>query len=276
MTILRNPFTFALLVGIATGAAPALAQQGSSPVYLLVDYMDVEPEKGGEYLDVEQQIWKPIHQERVKAGNILSWNLYAVRFPGGTENGYNFATVQVYSNLGNIENAAWDGYFARAHPERDSSAAAEMMDRTLASRDLVRSELWVLLDQAADTASADTSAVPSRYALIDFMRVEPGGEEAYLNLERDLIKPVHQERVKEGKIDSWGVYGLMLPSGIDYGYNYGTVNFFDSLIDLENPYPEDLITRVHEGADLSELTGKVYAARDLVRSELWELVDYTE
>ena len=68
----------------------------------------------------------------------------------------------------------------------------------------------------------------------------------------------------------------MLPAGTEYRYNYGAVNFFDSLTALENPYPEELITRIHEGADLSELSGRIYAARDLVRSELWELIDHAE
>ena len=279
MTTLRNLSTLVFLfVGLTAWATTAHAQEAPSPLYLRLDYMNVEPANTGTYIELEQQTWKPVHQELIEAGHLVGWNLYAVRFPGGTENGYNFVTVNVYDDLADLETPYPEEVFTRVHGDADLS---ELAERTYAARDLVRSELWVLLDQtadtsAADTSAADTSSAPSRYALIDFMRVKPGGEEEYLTHERDLAKPVHQERVKEGKISGWGVYGLMLPAGTEYGYNYGTANFFNSLTDLENPYPEDLITRVHEGADLSELMGRVLAARDLVRSELWELIDHAE
>ncbi|MGI9174130.1 MAG: hypothetical protein ACR2GR_02265 [Rhodothermales bacterium] len=273
MTTLRCLSSLFFLYACLAWTPTAHAQETSAPLYLRLDYMDVEPAGEGAYVELERQVWKPVHEALIEAGILTGWNLYAVRLPGGTENGYNYVTVNVYDSLTDLENPYPEDVLTRVHAD---TALAGLAARTYAARDLVRSELWVLLDQAVDTASADTSGAPSRYALIDFMRVKPGGEEAYISLERDGAKPVHQERVKEGKIDSWRLYGLMLPSGTEYGYNYGTAGFFDSLTALEDPDLEELISRVHEGADLSELMGRVFAARDLVRSELWELIDHAE
>ena len=274
MTTLRRLSALCILyAGLAAWASTVHAQEMSAPLYLRLDYMDVEPAGEGAYVELEQEVWKPVHEALIEAGILTSWQLYAVRLPGGTGSEYNYVTVNVYDSLTDLENPYPEDVLTRVHAD---TALAGLAARTYAARDLVRSELWVLIDQTVDTSAADTSAAQSRYALIDFMRVKPGGEEEFISLEREGAKPVHQERVKEGVIDGWSVYGLMLPAGTEYGYNYGTANFFSSLTALENPNLEDLILRVHEGADLSELFGRLYAARDLVRSELWELIDHAE
>ena len=48
----------------------AQAPQAKPPKYLEVDYMKVQPGKDSDYLRVEQQIWKPMHQERIRKGQV--------------------------------------------------------------------------------------------------------------------------------------------------------------------------------------------------------------
>ncbi|MEJ2312015.1 MAG: hypothetical protein P8Y10_10345 [Gemmatimonadales bacterium] len=45
------------------------------------------------------------------------------------------------------------------------------------------------------------------YFQVDYMKVPEGGGDAYLAVERDLWKPIHKERVRQGTIMSWSVYG---------------------------------------------------------------------
>jgi len=116
----------------------------------------------------------------------------------------------------------------------------------------------------------------SRYVAVDYMKVKPGGEQAYLDLEQKIWKPIHQQRVKSGMISSWGLYALVFPGGSNNEYNYGTVNFYKNFADMENPFSNEIFTKALPNMALSELASKTYGARDLVRSEVWELIDYVQ
>lgn len=50
------------------GAAPAWAQDR----FVTVDYMKVAPGQGDAYLQLEQKLWKPVHEARVKAAETPS------------------------------------------------------------------------------------------------------------------------------------------------------------------------------------------------------------
>ena len=38
-----------------------------------IAYMKVPPHGAEEYISMEQEIWKPVHQERIKNGKLLGW-----------------------------------------------------------------------------------------------------------------------------------------------------------------------------------------------------------
>src|SRR5262245_9260421 len=75
--------TFAVMFIVST--AVTRAQSGSSqqsatqpasaslPRYALIEYFKIEPGKAAEYRKLEQEVWVPIHRERVKQRVIKSW-----------------------------------------------------------------------------------------------------------------------------------------------------------------------------------------------------------
>ena len=71
----------------------SLKAQDDSRLFAIVDYMKVAPEMYAEYLACENA-WKTLHQERVKAGSIISWELEEVVYSGVNEE-YNFMTITV-------------------------------------------------------------------------------------------------------------------------------------------------------------------------------------
>lgn len=116
--------------------------------YLLVEAMD-SPEGGaGNYVAIENEIWKPMHEQRLAKGYISSWALWARMFTG-TNDEFDHVTVTNYDAFGDLVNPGYtDEVMAAAHPDvTTSEAMQEIMDKTNASRDLVRSSLWILLDQ---------------------------------------------------------------------------------------------------------------------------------
>ena len=82
----------------------------------VVDYMKVPANGGDTYLAIEKQ-WKTLHQTRVDAGEILGWELYAVRNTG-TNSPYNFATVTIYENFSKTENWATEAEMKKAFGEK--------------------------------------------------------------------------------------------------------------------------------------------------------------
>jgi len=252
---------------LAIGVAPVLAQ-GS---YVQVDYMKVAPGKGQAYVDMERNVWKPYHQALVDAGQHAWWGLYAVRSPTGTEVGYNYATVNVFSKFTDMEVLFSEDVLRKVHPGKDLAA---IEDEALATRDLVRSEVWQLIDQVPE---GGTSA-PARYLLVNCMKVPQGGADAYVQLEREMWKPIHAASIADGHAASWQLYGRRFPSGTSLDCGFGTVDAFNHFADVENPVTLDLIKKVHPNADaatLAAISDRTSAVRQLFLQQLWELIDST-
>ena len=129
------------------------------------------------------------------------------------------------------------------------------------------------MDQTTPLGTADKPAPPAKYLLVNFMRSKAGGN--YETVERDLWKPIHQDRVKSGAMLNWSLYGLVLPGGTSYPYDYATVDGVGSLTAITNMYSDDLFKRVHPNITVTDLGNRTAAGRDLVRQELWVLVDAT-
>lgn len=256
-----------LAIALGVGATPALAQS----TYVQVDYMKVAPGKDQAYIDLERNIWKPYHQALIEAGRRVWWGLYGVRSPAGTEVDHNYATVNVYGKFADMEAPYAGDVLARVHAGKDVSTLA---NEALAARDLARSETWQLVDQVP----AGGPATPAHYLLVNCMKVPVGGEAAYLALEQEMWKPIHQARVAGGHTTGWALYALRFPSGAALDCNYATVESYDAFGDLENPVTLDMIKKVHPNADattLGAMGDRTNAARRIERAELWELLEST-
>ena len=119
---------------------------------------------------------------------------------------------------------------------------------------------------------------PPKYIEVDYMKAAPGHENEYVKLEQEQWKPMHQERIKQGKLHAWYFFGVDFPSGSENKYNFITINAFDQWGQMENPYADlaQLFQKAHPGASLQDLGAQTGKARDIVRSEVWELIDEAE
>jgi hypothetical protein len=115
-----------------------------------------------------------------------------------------------------------------------------------------------------------------KYIEVTYMKVDPSRESDYVKLERELWKPLHQERIKEGKLRAWHLFGVKFPFGTDEKYSYVTMNTFDELSQLENPGIEQLLGKVHPGLKPDDFINRTFKSRDLVRGEVWVLIDQAE
>jgi L-rhamnose mutarotase len=227
--------------------------------------MKVKPENEGKYLEVEKNIWKPLHLERTKQGNIVGWFLYRVRFIG-TDDAYNYVTVTLFNNPVNIEDPWKNIDPAKVLPGKDLDAA---LKETGESRDMVSS---FLINRQA-SVYPEGGPGDFKYLQLDFMKVKPEKESEYWDVETTVWKPVHQEFIKAGSRVGWSLWGRNFPSGAGLDYQYLTVNYMKDWSKIGAADYNDAFAKAHAGKNIDELFAKTNASRILVKSELWEVID---
>ncbi len=117
----------------------------SPPPFVTVDYMKVQPQDEKDYVRLETEIWKPIHQYRVDQGIMGNWALFFLQFPGGTNYPYTYATANYFDTWSQVQNSWPDDFWLKVHPDADSDNLVAM---THASRELVSSQIWRIVDHA--------------------------------------------------------------------------------------------------------------------------------
>ena len=126
-------------------------------------------------------------------------------------------------------------------------------------------------------AAMQTSASPKspKFVEVDYMKVDAEKDNDYRHVEQDLWKPVHQQRIKNGEMRSWALYGLRFPSGADEKYDYITFTAYDRFAQLESPYANvgQIVTKLRPNMKVEEFVRQTQNARKLVRMEVWELID---
>jgi hypothetical protein len=245
-----------MLVAAAIPCVSAAQEEAGGTLYVEVSCMK---STSADYVDVETEIWQPIHQQAVKQGKQAGWAVYWVLH--GDRSVCDYYTVNTYRGLEQL-NAAGDPseYFAAAHPGKNWD---EAWQRTVASRDHVRSQLWVWLD-----------GVPGgdhRFMAVNQMYAEDGP--AYVQFEQETWKPIHQALVEGGHSAGWGLYALSSPHGSSIPYNYGTVDLMKQL----GPVPiAEAIGSAHPDADVAAILQQGLDLRDHVLGETWMLIASTE
>jgi hypothetical protein len=266
----RALLALCLALPIVRAPRSAAQQPAQNPVprqYYELDYMRVAPGKDNDYVRLEREVWKPFHMQRIKDKRLVSWELYEVRYTADTHRDYDYVTVNVYDSFAALEDTTFEAQFRRVHAGKDPT---RLLEQTSAARQVARAEVWRLVDQTAPRAGPPPR---SRYIVVDYMRSKPNVD--YVAMERELWKPVHQDRVRSGSLDRWTLWELVLPGGASYPYDYATVNDLSKLSLLQDAYTEDLFRRVHPKIALNDIANRTTAARDLTRHELWVLVDAT-
>ena len=143
--------------------------QNDDRIYIQAGFMKVKPGMYDEYVKLEREIWKPIHQERVKQGKIITWQLCEVMYPAGTDREYDFVVVNLVRGWKNIE-TMWDGTDAIAKKVLTKEQLA-LMEKTDQARDIVRAEIWA---QEDGIFRSPNGGPPYKYMTVGFRDVPNG------------------------------------------------------------------------------------------------------
>jgi len=257
---------------------PALMKKGfpqsqhtasAPPKFAMIEYFKIEPGKGADYRKLEQEIWVPIHRERIKQGVIKSWSAWSVRLPGGVAREYDRVIITTFNKFADIETPYPLTVFTKVFP---NTTAAEIVARTQAVSKQVRSEMVTLLD----STQLNPQPLPPKFAEIGFHKAEFGKGGEYVELERKYWKPVHQERVNRGVLNAWNLYSVRYPGGTNREYGYITINFFDKFEQLETQYSADVFVKALPNVKAADVVAQTNAAKKQVRIEVLNLVDQVQ
>ncbi len=108
------------------------------------------------------------------------------------------------------------------------------------------------------------------YVKIDYFKAAPGEVGEYESLEREIWKPLHEERYNRGIIKSWNFYQVMAGEP-DVPYQYIAVNVFDDFGMIDYFDLEDIMQTVYPDKDPAALMEQTHASREVVRTEIWEI-----
>lgn len=255
-----------LALAFSCGGLTLLAQMTIAQT----DFMRVPEGGGGEYVAMEKEIWKPLHQERINRGELQGWYLFAVRL-AGTDSEYQYVTVNVYNDRKQLDRplADLDGMFKKVHSGVDMKKA---MKRTGDSRDLIKtyiSTVW-------ESSFAKNLKEPAKFISLAFFKVPLGEAGAYRDMERKYYIPMHKASIEAGELAGWAGYQVRRPVGSSAPYNYLAVNFYKDYDHWISGNQEEIRKKVQPNHSWFELGQKSRATRELVMVEDWQLIDYVE
>jgi hypothetical protein len=97
----------------------------------------------GEYVALEREYSKPVHEALVEDGVSAGWGLYSLSSPHGEQIPYTHGTADFMTTLTGFP--FWQ-YLQKVHDGKDLD---ELANRFNDARDVVSSEIWTLIDRTA-------------------------------------------------------------------------------------------------------------------------------
>jgi len=221
---MKRLFVLIVVIVLSVGVR---AQEKTSQMYLLFEFMLVNDENGSDYWNVEE-FWSGIHKQRVADKSIVGWDLWSLS-PAGTKQGSQYLTVTLFKSLGDMLQAIGSldvmGYAKKAYPAKSAKEMEAMFVKTFKSRDMANQ---VLLRQISQTKGEYTMKVGT-VATMDIMKQL---DDSYEKVEDEIFKPWHQKMVDTGKKGSWELLQAILPAGTEAYGSHITVSMYNDAAQL--------------------------------------------
>ena len=260
----RNQVSFLLLFAFVLSGFISIAQ-APTEMFARVFMLKVPAGKQAEFETFMKDKMKPVQELRREKGKIILWILFKVHLAGETDE-YNYADVSYYPSWANTEaNLSLPALVREAHEGAD---AAQFIAKLHEVCSITKKHMLYRTE-----AVEPNPPVPSKYVRLDYMKIKPGKTAEYLRVERDDWMPFHQSLVNEGKSSGWGLWQLVFPGGTDASYDYVTSNRYSTYDQILGTDYAGTFKKVSPGKNVNDIFMRATNSRDLVRSEVWEVVD---
>jgi len=195
-------------------------------LYLVFEFMKVDNEQEAAYSETES-FWEKIQEQRVKAGDIIGWDLWSLQ-PGGEMQGFQYLTVSLYNDpVKMVDGSSWSHLEDRAKAAYPNMTEADLMAKINGSSKTRDLAVRIYAQEiATTTGSSAAEMVLGTVAQIDMMKVSLENYGAYEKAEAEVFQPLHQKAVDAGEKTSWGLIRFMNPIGSDTYASHMTVSMF--------------------------------------------------
>ncbi|MDH5381197.1 MAG: hypothetical protein OEW75_10110, partial [Cyclobacteriaceae bacterium] len=117
---------------------------GKNSNIFVFNFMATKPGKSvAEHTKIEQDVWKPVHDARIKGDQMTGWGMYNMMMPYGTFRDYYCGTLDVYKNMEQFLTSEYGKYFTQVHPGKDVD---EMFAKTGEVTEIKMTVLMIKLD----------------------------------------------------------------------------------------------------------------------------------
>lgn len=263
-TLLRSfALSIVLIISFVLYAIPSHSQH-----YFVYQYFKVSPAQENEFLNLELNVWKKIHQARINANLMDGWYFYRLISPSGTRTEYNFVLVMEYETAEKLA-GHFESYGVN-YTDFLSSSEIALALKTLEIREMVYEEVWtelnVMMNENADEIF--------RFQVFNAMKLHPDvTPEEYQRMENKYWKPMHEQRIKDNAMYGWGIYNMIIPGGTERAYQWATVDYYGKFIDILGNN-EDGFAKIHGAEKAEKYLEETLSSRDLLKTEVRELLDY--
>ncbi len=239
---------------------------------MAISFFKVKPGKTDAYTSLVKANMHKMLEKEFRDKQVLGWYFYEVIMPAGELAPYDFVSVVISGNFGElVDNAStlkesYAAAFTNAPAQQFQNFSNQMQD----CRSLVKREIYV------HRGGINTKTPVSRYVQIDYMKPFDGKANDYVRMEKEIYYPIHQERIKLGALTDWGLYQRLLPYSETAESDFLTANFFNNPRSIIDPKYEEAFNNMPNNIDYIRLSAQIDQTRKLVRSDVWKLVDYVD
>jgi hypothetical protein len=264
-------FTFVLLLFASSLILPdRLTAQADKRQFVVIEYLKVKPGMRSTFLKLQKDVWKKVEQEKLKLGKISGWELYEVLYPAGSTAEYDYVMYHKVVGWNAIEGISEgnDDIFKKVL----SKEQLAQMERSLDVEEMTKKEIWMVEDKITRAAYVP----PSKYHTANFMNVVDGKWDDYMEMEKTLVKPIHEEHARTGGRAGWTLLALREPDGSARAYQAATLDFFDRWADIGATDLSDFYSQIHPGKSPEYITNQITGTRALIRQEIRKLIDFVQ
>ena len=118
----------------------ATAENTKPTSFLYVSPMKVEPGKMRDYVKMERDIFKPLHEEYIRRGNQSSWSIWVKRLR--ENNDFQYVAVNGFAEFSQIGTGDFMDVVKTVHPDMDP----DLRKKVYETRTSVGLQIWRLVD----------------------------------------------------------------------------------------------------------------------------------
>lgn len=253
---------------LATSAAFAQSEDG--PILTTVRFRKITDQNYSGYVRNESKFWKKLHQPNVQSKRQYGWQVLVAVAPSGPDvspDAMTFNMVRLNPDGSSPNEGGPGGQIMKLRAEEGME---EIYQEGLKASNLVRSEMWRLVDEVRAKTPKPAEDVPV-FAAVNYMKIPQGQGANYATIRKEW-KALHQKAVDEGFMRGWQAFAVYFPSGTQAEYGMVTIDIYETRKFLNGRRYDEFFKKAFPSGDFDDLGRRTGEARQIVRSELYRIV----